>query len=162
VLLNFRGVSRRYLCPGPGDFLLYQRRPPEICERIRHTTFTPPTGTLSSQIPTHWIWMRDPPMRHDTAETDPPGEPFLPLVKEIRELVQNARRVASQNINTLQVVTNFEIGRRIVEHEQKGNRRAGYGERILKELSVRLTEESGRGFSPKKSEVHTSVLYRIS
>lgn len=44
-------------------------------------------------------------------------------------------------------MTNFEIGRRIVEHEQKGAKRAAYGAELLKELSVRLTEEFGRGFS---------------
>ena len=44
-------------------------------------------------------------------------------------------------------MTNFEIGRRIVEHEQKGAKRAGYGQEMLKALSTRLTEEFGRGFS---------------
>jgi len=86
-------------------------------------------------------------MRHNTAEKKPPGEPFLPLVKEIRDLVQSARRAASRNINALHVATNFEIGRRIVEYEQQGSRRAEYGERIVKELSHRLTDEIGRGFS---------------
>lgn len=44
-------------------------------------------------------------------------------------------------------MTNFEIGRRIVEHEQKGKRRAAYGKGLLKKLSERLTGEFGRGFS---------------
>jgi len=81
------------------------------------------------------------------SESPSPGEPLIPLVKEIRDLVQSARRTAAQNVNTLQVVTNFEIGRRIVEYEQQGSRRAEYGKRTLKELSYRLTEELGRGFS---------------
>jgi predicted nuclease of restriction endonuclease-like (RecB) superfamily len=80
------------------------------------------------------------------------GEPLLPLIKEIRDLVQSARRTAAQNVNTLQVVTNFEIGRRIVEYEQRGSRRAEYGERIIRELSLRLTEELGRGFSKSNLE----------
>lgn len=86
----------------------------------------------------------------DEERNNIPGErePLLPLIKEIRDLVQSARRAASRNINTLQAASNFEIGRRIVEYEQKGSRRAEYGERILKELSHRLTEELGRGFSP--------------
>ena len=75
------------------------------------------------------------------------GEPLLPLIKEIRELVQHARRTASRNVNILQVSTNFEIGRMIVEHEQKGKRRAEYGERVVRELARRLTDELGRGFS---------------
>ncbi len=58
-----------------------------------------------------------------------------------------ARSVASV-VDTFQVMTNFEIGRRIVEHEQKGAKRAAYGTELLKELSTRLTEEFGRGFSP--------------
>jgi predicted nuclease of restriction endonuclease-like (RecB) superfamily len=80
------------------------------------------------------------------------GETLLPLIKEIRDLVQSARRTAAQNVNTLQVVTNFEIGRRIVEYEQRGSRRAEYGERIIRELSLRLTEELGRGFSKSNLE----------
>jgi hypothetical protein len=65
-------------------------------------------------------------MKPRTAIVKPPREPLHPLVKEIRDLVQIVRRTASQNINTLQVSTNFEIGRRIVEYEQQGNRRAEY------------------------------------
>jgi hypothetical protein len=57
-----------------------------------------------------------------------------------------------KNVNTLQVVTNFEIGRRIVEYEQRGSKRAAYGKRTLIELSSRLTEELGRGFSERNLE----------
>ncbi|MFA5416633.1 MAG: PDDEXK nuclease domain-containing protein [Methanoregula sp.] len=78
-----------------------------------------------------------------------PGEPLLPLVKEIRDLVQSALRDAAQNVNTLQVITNFEIGRRIVEYEQQGSRRAEYGKRTLIELSRQLTNELGHGFSER-------------
>ena len=92
-------------------------------------------------------------MKHEDCNTIiGTGEPLLPLVNEIRDLVQNARRAASQNINTLQVITNFEIGRRIVEYEQLGSKRAEYGERIVRELSHRLTKELGRGFSKSNLE----------
>jgi hypothetical protein len=67
-----------------------------------------------------------------------PDEPILPLVKEIRDLVQSARRAASQNVNTLHVITNFEIGRRIVEFEQQGSKRAAYEKQTLIELSIQL------------------------
>jgi predicted nuclease of restriction endonuclease-like (RecB) superfamily len=78
-----------------------------------------------------------------------PDEPILPLVKEIRDLVQSARRTAAQNVNTLQVVTNFEIGRRIVEYEQRGSKRAAYGKQIFDDLSQKLTTEFGKGFSTR-------------
>ena len=69
------------------------------------------------------------------------------LIAEVRQLIQSARRGVSSVIDTFQVMTNFEIGRRIVEHEQQGAKRAGYGQEMLKSLSARLTEEFGRGFS---------------
>lgn len=72
---------------------------------------------------------------------------LAPLVAEVRGLIQSARRTAASAVNTLQVMTNFEIGRRIVQHEQKGKKRAAYGKGLLKGLSQRLTEEFGRGFS---------------
>lgn len=69
------------------------------------------------------------------------------LITEVRDLIQSARRSVASVVDTFQVMTNFEIGRRIVEHEQKGAKRAAYGAELLKELSGRLTEEFGRGFS---------------
>ncbi|VFR64991.1 FIG074102: hypothetical protein [plant metagenome] len=42
----------------------------------------------------------------------------------------------------------WEIGRRIVEAEQKGRRRAGYGEQLMARLSADLTARFWRGFSP--------------
>ncbi|MBE2283250.1 MAG: DUF1016 domain-containing protein [Prosthecobacter sp.] len=69
------------------------------------------------------------------------------LLTEVRQLIQSARRGVASVVDTFQVMTNYEIGRRIVEHEQKGAKRAAYGTELLKELSARLTEEFGRGFS---------------
>ena len=71
------------------------------------------------------------------------------LITEVRDLIQSARRSVASVVDTFQVMTNFEIGRRIVEHEQKGAKRAAYGTELLKELSGRLTEEFGRGFSER-------------
>lgn len=78
---------------------------------------------------------------------------LAPLVAEVRGLIQAARRGAVSVVNTLQVRTNFEIGRRIVEYEQKGAKRAAYGAGLLKELSARLTDEFGKGFSERNLRV---------
>jgi hypothetical protein len=75
-----------------------------------------------------------------------------PLIAEVRNLIRSARHAAATTVNTLQVLTNFEIGRRIVEYEQKGEKRAEYGAELLKELSVRLTAEFGKGFSERNLE----------
>jgi predicted nuclease of restriction endonuclease-like (RecB) superfamily len=69
------------------------------------------------------------------------------LIKEVRNLIESSRQAAASVVNRLQVLTNFEIGRRIVEHEQKGEKRAAYGKQLLRELSARLTQDFGRGFS---------------
>ncbi len=77
---------------------------------------------------------------------------LAPLIVEVCNLIQSTRHAAATTVNTLQVLTNFEIGRRIVEHEQKGEERAAYGTELVKALSVRLTEEFGKGFSERNLE----------
>jgi predicted nuclease of restriction endonuclease-like (RecB) superfamily len=70
-----------------------------------------------------------------------------PLIAEVRRLINSTRHAIANSINSFQVHTNFEIGQRIVEHEQQGEKRAAYGTALLKELSQKLTIEFGRGFS---------------
>ncbi len=76
-----------------------------------------------------------------------PGPTLKALLPRIRELVVSARRLAAHTVNTLQVVTSYEIGRLIVEHEQGGAERADYGKALLKQVASSLTMEFGRGFS---------------
>ncbi len=69
------------------------------------------------------------------------------LLENIRELILSARKAVVHSVDLIQVMTNLEIGRRIVEHEQQGEERAEYGKALLKELSADLTAEFGKGFS---------------
>jgi predicted nuclease of restriction endonuclease-like (RecB) superfamily len=71
---------------------------------------------------------------------------------EIRELIVGARSTVARGVDLVQVHTNFEIGRRIVEQEQQGEDRAAYGQEILKALASRLTGEFGNGFSRSNLE----------
>ena len=66
---------------------------------------------------------------------------------EISNLLKEARKNIVSNINTTMTKTYFLIGKRIVEEEQNGNERAEYGENLIKNLSKRLIEEFGKGFS---------------
>lgn len=70
-----------------------------------------------------------------------------PLFSQISELLENSRKRVVVAVNQTMVLTYFEIGRMIVEDEQKGENRAEYGKNVLKELSVHLTAKFGRGFS---------------
>lgn len=62
------------------------------------------------------------------------------------ELLKEARKSVIQTVNKTMVYTYFEIGRIIVEEEQKGKARAEYGKQILKGLSGRLSKEFDKGF----------------
>ena len=77
---------------------------------------------------------------------------YRDLADGICGLLEQARRKAAQAVNALLTATYWEVGRRIVEHEQKGNDRAGYGEALLKRLSADLARRLGRGFSADNLE----------
>ena len=67
-------------------------------------------------------------------------------------LLDAAQRAAVRNVNVLMSASYWGVGRRIVEHEQSGAQRAGYGEALLKRLSFDLTGRFGRGFSERNLE----------
>lgn len=70
----------------------------------------------------------------------------------IVELLDAARQAAARSVNALMTASYWEIGRRIVEAEQKGRRRAGYGEQLMERLSADLTARFGRGFGVNNLE----------
>jgi len=74
------------------------------------------------------------------------------FIKEIKALLNSARDRVYQNINEIMTKTYFEIGKKIVEEEQKGQKRAKYGKELLKTLSNELTKEFGKGFSVRNLE----------
>jgi predicted nuclease of restriction endonuclease-like (RecB) superfamily len=69
------------------------------------------------------------------------------LLSSVSELLEQARQSSARAVNTILTATYWEIGRRIVEFEQRGQRRAGYGEALLKRLAADLTSRFKRGFS---------------
>jgi len=66
---------------------------------------------------------------------------------EISELLKQARSVAYKAVNTVMVQTYWQIGKRIVEQEQKGENRANYGDYLITNLSRYLSDTLGKGFS---------------
>ena len=67
-------------------------------------------------------------------------------VSDIRNIIVLARRSVVRHINTTMALAYWLIGRRIVVEEQKGNKRAAYGERLLERISRELSSEFGNGF----------------
>lgn len=69
------------------------------------------------------------------------------LFRQIASIIDQARNKVILTVNFAMVYTYYEIGRLIVQHEQRGKRRADYGQKLLQNLSTRLTERFGKGFS---------------
>lgn len=69
------------------------------------------------------------------------------LYQQIRGILHAARQQSYRAVNTAMVEAYWQIGRRIVEHEQGGEARAAYGQGVLAALAARLTEDFGKGFT---------------
>ena len=76
--------------------------------------------------------------------TAPAG--YAELHGEIAGVVDSVRLAAARSVNALMTAAYWEVGRRIVEFEQGGEGRAGYGEALIKRLGEDLTRRFGRGF----------------
>lgn len=68
-------------------------------------------------------------------------------IHDIKQILAQARQKAYSAVNAAMVEAYWLIGKRIVEQEQQGEKRAAYGENILKDLSKALSAEFGKGFS---------------
>lgn len=84
------------------------------------------------------------------------------LFQSVRELIENSRGQVVRNVNTIMIYTNFNIGKMIVEEEQKGSTRAGYADTVLKDLSRALSVGYGKGFSHRNLDYFKKfyLLYR--
>ncbi len=71
------------------------------------------------------------------------------LLDRVSAIFIQARSRAIRDINVTQVMACYEIGREIVEYEQAGQRRAGYGEELIVKLAADMTGSFGRGFSER-------------
>src|SRR3989338_6973351 len=69
------------------------------------------------------------------------------LIKNIGRILEEGRREAIRSVNQILVQTYWEIGKQIVEYEQKGKEKAEYGSKLLDTLSKDLKLRYGKGFS---------------
>lgn len=80
--------------------------------------------------------------------------------QEVREIIASARQNAVRSVDFCRVQMYWQIGRRILEEEQKGKERADYGSYLLKNLAKKLEPEYGSGFSVRQLEM-CRQFYRI-
>ena len=69
------------------------------------------------------------------------------FLQNVSKILESARKSAKTAVNLAMVYAYYEVGRMIVEEEQRGEQRAAYGTQLLKELSTYLTKNYGKGFS---------------
>jgi predicted nuclease of restriction endonuclease-like (RecB) superfamily len=69
------------------------------------------------------------------------------LYQKVAEILEQARGQVARTVNTAMVQAYWLIGREIVEVEQAGEQRAGYGDELIRRLAARLTSIYGQGFS---------------
>ena len=65
---------------------------------------------------------------------------------DIKEVLEKARKRIYRNIQSEMVLAYWQIGKMIVE-KQGGAERSDYGNGLIKELSLRLTKDFGKGFT---------------
>lgn len=78
---------------------------------------------------------------------------YQDIYSEIKQALLLSRGQAYSAVNSAMVRAYWEIGRIIVEHEQKGRLRAAYGQGILQAVAERLREEFGPGFSVRNLQM---------
>jgi predicted nuclease of restriction endonuclease-like (RecB) superfamily len=69
------------------------------------------------------------------------------LFNRVAAILEEARAHVVRTVNNRMVVAYWLIGREIVQEEQGGKPRAGYGDALLEDLSRRLTARYGTGYS---------------
>lgn len=84
-----------------------------------------------------------------TGKAEPFVEESAAIFDRIRGILESARSNVARTVNTTQVIANWLIGREIVEEQQRGEVRAGYGEKLLESLAARLYREYGSGYSAR-------------
>ena len=65
--------------------------------------------------------------------------------RDVKEVLEQARKRIYRKIQNEMVLAYWQIGKMIVE-KQGGEARAKYGDGLIKELSIKMTEDFGKGF----------------
>lgn len=70
-----------------------------------------------------------------------------PLYSQVRQILQTARFQAARSVNVEMVRAYQQIGQAIVDQEQRGQGRSGYGDQLIESLAQRLSADLGKGFT---------------
>ena len=74
-------------------------------------------------------------------------EEELQFYQDVHAILDEAKSKIYEAANNIMTYAYWNVGKRIIEQEQKGNRKAKYGSYLIKRLSQELSDEYGTGFS---------------
>ncbi|MBO5145294.1 MAG: DUF1016 family protein [Lachnospiraceae bacterium] len=74
-------------------------------------------------------------------------EDELKFYQDVHAILDEAKSKTYEAANNIMTYAYWNVGKRIIEQEQKGNRKAKYGSYLIKRLSQELSDEYGTGFS---------------
>ena len=76
------------------------------------------------------------------------------FVSDIRSIIEHGRQQAYSAVGQLAIATYWNVGRRIVEEEQHGQKRAAYGTKLIKNLSDTLIPLYGSNYSKRNLDYY--------
>lgn len=83
---------------------------------------------------------------------------YKQLIRQISETYLQGQKNAAVSVNAHLVQTYWQIGQYIVEFEQQGAQRAGYGKALIEKLSSELSINLGKGFS-RSNLIYMRLFY---
>jgi len=84
------------------------------------------------------------------------------LYDRIRDILESAKASVARSVNSTQVVANWLVGKEIIQEEQKGQRRADYGEGLMRKLAQQIERDFGPGYGLANLKLFRQFLPRLS
>lgn len=76
------------------------------------------------------------------------------LLNDVKKIIESGKSLAFKSVDTIQIYTNWNVGRRIVEEEQEGKERAKYGTKLIQKLAEQLSVEFGTSYSKRNLDYY--------
>lgn len=76
------------------------------------------------------------------------------FITDVRNIIESGRKKAYDSIVRISIKTFWDVGKRIIEEEQKGKTRAKYGTHLIKNLSQVLTPIYGNSYNKRNLEYY--------
>lgn len=69
------------------------------------------------------------------------------IISDLQSIIEQSQKVAHSAVNVVLIQRNWLMGKRIFEEELNGKERAEYGAEVIKNVSRKLTDIYGKGYT---------------